>query len=84
MLFIVEVQLITLSIIYFLPWYMRTAKESMCGSRGVGDRGSGHPLKNQKTIGFLSNTGLDPLKIKKLPKQHLMFDHHRHDSETPL
>ena len=33
----------------------------MGGSRG-GDRGSGTPLKNHKNIGFLCNTGPDPLK----------------------
>ena len=27
-----------------------------------GDRGSGPPLKNHKNIGFLSNSGPDPLK----------------------
>ena len=32
----------------------------MRGSRG--GRGSGPPLENQNCIGFLSNTGLDPLK----------------------
>ena len=30
---------------------------------GGGGRGSGPPLENNKTIGFLSNTGPDPLKI---------------------
>ena len=34
----------------------------------VGDRGSGPPLKNHKAIGFLSNTGLDPLKNHKATK----------------
>ena len=50
------------------------------------DRGSGTPppLKNHQNIGFLSNTGLDPLKIKKLPSQHSMLSHHRHASETPF
>ena len=33
----------------------------MCGSRGR-DRGSGLPRKNHKNVGFLSNTGPDPLK----------------------
>ena len=33
----------------------------MRGFRG-GNRGSGPPLKNHKNIGFLSNTGPDPLK----------------------
>ena len=47
-----------------------------------GDRGSGPHLKNHKNIGFLSNTGLDPLKITKLPSQQL--GHHRHASETPF
>ena len=58
----------------------------MCGSRG----GTGGPdpppplLKNHKNIGFLSNCGLDHLKITKLPSQHSMFGHHRHSSETPF
>ena len=34
-------------------------------------------LKNHKNIGFLSNTGPDPLKITKLPS------HHQHARETP-
>ena len=46
----------------------------MCGSRG-GGRGSGPPLNNRKNIGFLSNTGLDPLKITKMPSQHSMLGH---------
>ena len=29
------------------------------------DRGSGHPLKNRKNIGFLSNFGPDPLINRK-------------------
>ena len=36
----------------------------MCGSRG-GTRGLDPSLKNNKNIGFLSNTGPDPLKITK-------------------
>ena len=31
------------------------------------------PLKNHKNMVFLSNTGPDPLKIKKLPSQHSML-----------
>ena len=42
------------------------------------------PLKSHKNIGFLSNTGPDPLKITKLPSQHSMLGHHRHTSETPF
>ena len=41
-----------------------------------GGRGSGAPtLENHKNIGFLSKTGLDPLKITKLPSQHSMQGH---------
>ena len=39
-------------------------------------------LKNKNNIGFLSNTGPDPLKITKLSSQHSMLDHHRQASET--
>ena len=35
---------------------------------GGGGRGSGPPLKNHKNIGFLSNTGPDPLKNHKAAK----------------
>ena len=38
-------------------------------------------LKNHKNIGFLSNTGPEPLDI---PSQHSMLGHHRHVSETPF
>ena len=57
----------------------------MCGSR-KGDRRSAHPWKNNKNIGFLSNTGPDPLKITKLhvPSNHSMLGHYRHASETPF
>ena len=45
----------------------------MRGFRG-GNRGSGPPLKNHKNIGFLSNTGPDPLKkITKPSSQHSIF-----------
>ena len=50
-------------------------KFCMCGSRGGGGQGV-HPLENYKIIGFLSNTGLDPLKITELPSQHSMLGHH--------
>ena len=45
--------------------------ENMHGSRGGGGGGGGgeqevqNPLKNHKNIGFLSNTGPDPLKNLK-------------------
>ena len=54
----------------------------MGGSRGGG--GGLGVTKDHKTIGFLSNTGLDPLKITMLPSQHAMFSHHQHASERHL
>ena len=33
-----------------------------CADPELGERGSGPPLENHKNIGFLSNTGPDPLK----------------------
>ena len=45
----------------------------MGGYRGGGQLArSGPTLKNHKIIGFLSNTGPDPLKITKLQSQHSM------------
>ena len=35
------------------------------GGNGVGENGSRPPLENHKAIGFLSNTGPDPLENKK-------------------
>ena len=52
--------------------------------RGGGGRGSGPPMVNYKNVGFLSNTGPDPLKITKLPNQYSMLGHHRPASETPF
>ena len=41
-----------------------------------GDRGSRPPtpLENDKNIGFLSNTGPDPLKITNLSSERLMYN----------
>ena len=50
---------------------------------GGGGKGPGPPLKSQK-IGFLCNTGPDPLKTTKLPSQHSMLGHHLPASETPF
>ena len=47
--------------------FQRITFKDMHGSRG-GDRGSGPPLKNHKNIGFLNNTGPDPLKNIKATK----------------
>ena len=54
------------------------------GGGGGGNRGSGAPLKNHKNIGFISNTGLDPLKNHKAIKPALILGHHQHTSETPF
>ena len=55
-----------------------------CADPEVGTGGLDPLPKNHKNIGFLSNTGLDPLKITKLSSQHSMLGHHRHASETPF
>ena len=57
-------------------YLVKLAMSSMCGSRGVG-QGVQTPLENYKKVGFLSNTGPDPLKTKKLPSQHSMLGRHR-------
>ena len=47
------------------------------------DRGPGPPtLKKLKAIAFLSNTGPDPLKNKKLPSQYSMMGYYWPASET--
>ena len=43
---------------------------------------SGPPLKKHEAIGFLSNTGPDPIEIIKLPSQQWMLGHHRPANET--
>ena len=53
------------------------------GGGGMGYRPT-PPLKNHKNKGFLSDTGLDPLKSTKLPSQHSMLGHHQHARETPF
>ena len=53
----------------------------MGGSRG--ERGSGPP-ENHKNIGFLSNTGANPLKNHKASKLAFNFGHYRYSSETPF
>ena len=40
-------------------------------------------MKNNKNIGFLGNTGPDPLKITKLSSQHSILGYQWHASETP-
>ena len=55
----------------------------MGGSGGGTGGATPPPLKNHNNIGFLSNTGPDPLKFAKLSSQHLMLGHHRHANEMP-
>ena len=51
---------------------------------GGGGAGGLDPPEKSQNIGFLSNTGPDPLKITKLSFQHSMLGHHQHASETPF
>ena len=68
---------------------MSQAFSSMHGSRGGRGGGGGPtppPLKNHKYIGFLINTGTDPLTNHKATKSAFndsMLGHHGHASETP-
>ena len=57
---------------------------SSCADPKWGGQGVRTPLENRKNIAFLSNTGPDPLKITKLPRQHSMLGHQRHVTETPF
>ena len=50
----------------------------------IWETGGPDPLINHKNIVLLRNTGPDPLKVTKLPKQYSMLGHHRHASETPF
>ena len=50
--------------------------------REGGTGGPDRPLKNHQNIGFLSNTGPDPLKVRKLPNRYSMLGHHLHARET--
>ena len=60
----------TLKLVDYLHVQIRLNK--CADSEGVGDRGPDTPalLSNRETIGYLSNTGLDPLKFATLPSQH--------------
>ena len=54
----------------------------MGGSRGR--TGGPDPPEITRNIGFLNNTGPDPLKITKLPSKRSLLGHDRHASETPF
>ena len=51
---------------------------------GTGAGAPPPPLNYHKAIGFLSNIGPKPGKIKKLQDQHSMLGHHRPASEPPF
>ena len=55
-----------------------------CADPEGGGVGGPDPLKNHKNIGFLSNIGLDPLKITKLPSHHSMLCHRQHTAKRHL
>ena len=59
----------------FAPHRMAQIHARIQTGLGVG-RGSGPCLENHIAIGFLSNTGPDPLKITKVTSQHSMLGHH--------
>ena len=61
---------------YRTYWYKKHAWIQRVG-QGVWNP---HPEKSQN-IGFLSNTGPDPLNITKLQSQHSMLGHHWHASK---
>ena len=73
-------------------WHIQTVKMSgSCPKLRLahvriqwGGQGVQTTQKNHKNVGFLSNTGPDPLKSTRLPSQHSMLDHHRPASETPF
>ena len=56
----------------------------MRGSRGWTGGLDPPPLKNHKNIGFLRNTGPDPLKITKLLSQHSMLARQRNAIDDPI
>ena len=56
----------------------------MRGSKGGGGGDPDPLLMIRKSIGFLSNTVQDPLKIPKLSREHLMLSRHWHASDTPF
>ena len=55
-----------------------------CADPEGGGQGVRTPPEKSQNIGFVSNTGPDPLKITKLSSQHSRLGHHRHASETPF
>ena len=58
----------------YVMYTIRQNRMHMRGSRGGG-------LKNHKNIGFLGNTGPDPLKNQKATMPDLMLGHYRPASE---
>ena len=57
---------------------------SRTSSSSADPEGVRTPLENSKNIGFLSNTGPDPLIFTELPIQDSMLGHYWPASETPF
>ena len=57
--------------------------ESSCADPEEG-QGVRTPTEKSQNIGFLSNTGPDPLKITELQSQLSMLGHNQYASETPF
>ena len=55
-----------------------------CADPEGGGRGSGSTIETRRAIGFLSNTGPDPMGNLKANKLDSMLGHHRSASETPF
>ena len=69
-----------LTVLYYFPPFTTRPCADPEGGRGVVRT----PLKNHKSIGFLSNSGPDPWKITKLRCQHSMSGHYRPASRRHL
>ena len=64
---------------YHVSKILQTTCEDPEGGPGVRT-----PLKSHKTKGFLSNNGVDALKITKLPSKNFTLCYQRPASKTPL
>ena len=67
-----------------LPISSSSSSSSICADPEDKGLGVWTPLINHKNIGFLSNTGSDPLKNHKTSKPAFNVGHHQPASETPF
>ena len=58
---------------HVLKFFQKSYLSCVDPEEGTGGPDPPPPLKNHKNIGVLSNNGLDPLKVTKLPSQHSMW-----------